>query len=260
MNKNRFLALLLPAALTSLLLAACGGDNSISNVFGAAGKFRVVNGISDSTSIDVSAPNVPSDLNNIAVNSASGFRTVPASSFNVQAKINTSSGSQPTYTLNNVQVSSGQETTTYFTGKISDGSYASASGGGFFVQNGAGSIASGNVEVTAVHAASAAAQQVNIYVTAPTAAVPATPTFQVNYKFSGPVTQIAGGSYRIRVSLTSAPTTIVFDSGTTGITLAAGQRLQIAALNETDTTKNSPILLYVIPSDGSAATTLHNGG
>jgi hypothetical protein len=248
----------IPALLlgATAALAGCGGDSgNFNNAFGAAGEFRVVNGISDSTSISVSAPNVPSDLTNITVNTASGFRTVPPSTFNATVTVNNSTGSTPTFTLNNVAVSSGQETTAYFPGKISDNSFATA---GFAIQNGDASIANGNTEVTLVHAASAAAATVDVYVTTPGASLPGAPTYVVNYRGSTTPAQITAGTYEIRVALDSAPTTVVFDSGTAGVTLAAGSRLQIAALNETDTTRNSPIRLLVIPSDGSAPVTLEN--
>ncbi len=236
-------------------LAGCGGNGGIDNVFGAAGKFRVVNGISDSTSIAVAAPNLPSDFGSISVNTASGFRTLPPSSFMATVTVSTSSGSQPTATLNNINVSSGQETTAYFPGKVSDNSFAT---GGFSIQNGVGNIANGNAELTLVHAASAAGTTVDVYLTTPGAVLPATPTYKVSYRGSTTPTQITAGTYQIRVALDSAPTTVIYNSGSSGVQLSAGARLQIAALNETDTTKNSPIRLLVIPSDGTAPVTVQN--
>jgi hypothetical protein len=237
-------------------LAGCGGNGGIDNVFGAAGKFRVVNGISDSTSIAVAAPNLPSDFGSISVNTASGFRTLPPSSFMATVTVSTSSGSQPTATLNNINVSSGQETTAYFPGKVSDNSFAT---GGFSIQNGVGNIANGNAELTFVNASSnttvSSTTNGTIDITLASNSTPIATAYQINYRGSTTPTQIGAGSYTISIALDSAPSTVIF---TNNVTLSAGARLQIAALNETDTTKNSPIRLLVIPSDGTAPVTVQN--
>ncbi len=232
----------------SAALAGCGGDEDLIGT----GKFRVVNGISDSTSIDVAGDNLPSDLNNITVNSASGFRTVVDSTFRANVKINTGAGSNTASTsLDGIDIDPNQETTAYFPGTIVSGNY---NGQGFQVRNQTASIPTGQTEVQLVHSASAAAAQVVVYITAVDAALPASPTFTVDYRAAGPVTNVASASYRIRVALASSPRTVVFDTGTTGVTLAPGARLQIAALNETQSERNSPIRLLVIPSDGTPAT------
>lgn len=237
----------------AVALAGCGGSNDdIGNVFGATGKFRVVNGISDSSAISLNASGLPTDFGDVSVNTASGFRSVPASTFKANVTVKTTSGSQPTFSLDNIAVSSGQETTAYFPGKISDNSFATA---GFSIQNGVGSIANGNFEATVVHAASNAQATVDVYLTAPGAALGS--AIKVNYRGSTTPTQIAAGTYQIRVALDSAPTSIIFDSGSSGVALAAGSRLQIAALNETDSSRNSPIRLLVIDSN-SNSTTLQN--
>lgn len=255
MKKNT-LGLKLSAALLAIAtagLAACGGGTLGGLPFG---NVRVVNAISDSTSLDARAASLPSDINNITVNTASGFRTVPDSTFNLDVTVNTASGSRPTFTFNNVDIDRDTDTTVYLPGRISDGSFGSTAG--FQVKNVNNTIATGQVEVLPVHAASAGPAAVSIYITAPTVtSLTGVTPINLNYRQAGAPTQINGGSYRIRVTAQGSPT-VIFDSGTTGVNLAAGQRLQIAALNETDTTRNSTIQLLAIPSDNSAALAIHN--
>ena len=245
-------------AMPLVLAAAAGSLSACGGTLGGlpAGNLRVVNGISDSTSLDARAANLPSDINNVTVNTASGFRTVPDSSFNLAVTVNTASGSQPAFTFNNVSIDRNVDSTVYLPGRISDNSFGSAAA--FQVDNPNATITTGQVELQPVHASSAGPASISLYVTAPSVTTIAGLTpINLNYRQAGAPTQIAGGSYRLRVTAQGSPT-VVFDSGTTGVTLAAGQRLQVAALNETDTTRASSIFLLAIPSDGSAPLAIHN--
>ncbi|GAC1621258.1 MAG: hypothetical protein NVS9B10_03860 [Nevskia sp.] len=249
--RSAALPLLLAAAVTTL--GACGG--TLGGL--PAGNLRVVNGISDSTSLDARAANLPSDINNITVNTASGFRTVPDSSFDLSVTVNTASGSQPAFKFMNVKIDRNVDSTAYLPGKISNNSFGSAAA--FQVNNPNATITTGQVELQPVHASSAGPAAISIYITAPTVTTVAGLTpINLNYRQAGTPTQIAGGSYRIRVTVQGSPA-VIFDSGATGVNLAAGQRLQLAALNETDTTKGSQIFILAIPSDGSAPLAIHNG-
>lgn len=250
LSRRAFTGLLIGSAAA---LAACNGNSTLGGL--PAGNLRVVNAISDSSSLDAKATNLPSDINNITVNTASGFRVVPDSSFNLNVTVNTST-SQLGFTYPNVSIDRDVDSTVYFTGRIVDGSYgASAS---FQVDNPNATLTTGQLEVLPVHAASLGPASVSIYVTAPdTVSIVGQTPINLNYKQAGRPTQIPAGNYRIRVTAQGSPT-VIFDTGTTGVTLAAGTRLQIAALNETDSTKGSSIFLLAIPSDGSAPLALHN--
>lgn len=249
-NRRAFAMLLLSSAAT---LAACNGNGTLGGL--PAGNLRVVNGISDSTSLDAKATNLPSDINNITVNTVSGFRVVPDSSFNLNVTVNTST-SQIGFTYPNVSIDRDVDSTVYFTGRIVDGSYGATAS--FQVDNPNATITTGQLQVLPVHAASLGPASVSIYVTAPdTASITGLTPINLNYKQAGTPTQIPAGSYRIRVTQLGSPT-VIFDTGTTGVTLAAGSRLQLAALNETDGTRGSPILILAIPSDSSAPLALHN--
>ncbi len=245
--------LAIPALILSAAtgLAACGGGN-LSLPFGDV---RVVNAISDSTSLDAKATNLPSDINNITVNTASGFRTVPDGTFNLNVTVN-APGSPTGFTFNDVDIDRDAETTVYFPGKIVDGSYNT---NGFLVKNSAGSIGTGQVEIQPVHAASNLPSAISLYLNAPANATLTGTPINVNYRAGATPSQISGGSYRLLIAAQSNPTVPVFDSGATGVNLAAGARLQIAALNTTDATGASTgIMLLLIPSDGSTPVAVAN--
>lgn len=250
--KISFQTLALPALLIAATasLSACGGKG-LSLPFGS---FRVVNGISDSSSLDAKATNLPSDINNITVNTAAGFRSVPDGSFKLNLTVH-SGNNQLGFSLDNVSISTNDETTAYFPGKITDGSYNT---NGFQVKNPVGSIGTGMVEIQPVHAASNVPTAISLYINAPTDATITGTPINVAYKTGVTPSQISSGSYRLRVTAQGS-TVVIFDSGTTGIPLAASARLQIAVLNQTDATGASlRIFLLLIPSDGSAPVAVAN--
>lgn len=231
-------------------LAACGGGG-INLPFG---EFRVVNGISDSSSLDAKSVNLPSDINNITVNTASGFRTAPDGSFNLNLTVNTATGPLG-FNFDNVDIDRDAETSIYFPGKVVDGSYNS---NGFQVKNAVAGIGTGQAEIQPVHAASNLPVSISLYLNAPADPTISGTPITLNYKTGATPSQIASGSYRLRITALGSPL-VVFDSGATGVTLAANARLQIAALNQTDATGLSAgIFLMLIPSDGSTAVAIAN--
>lgn len=231
-------------------LAACGGGG-VDLPFG---EVRVVNAISDSSSLDANAVNLPSDINNIAVNTASGFRTVPDGSFNLNLTVNTAS-SPLGFNFDNVDIDRDAETSVYFPGKVVDGSYDT---NGFQVKNALAGIGTGQAEIQTVHAASNLPVSISLYLNAPTdVAIGGTP-ITVDYKTGAVPAAIASGAYRLRVTAVGSPV-VLFDSGPTGVTLAADARLQIAVLNKTDATGAAVgIALLLIPSDDSTAVAVPN--
>lgn len=247
-------ALLLAAAAG---LAACGGNGNPLNL--PVGSFRVVNAISDSSSLDARASGLPSDINNITVNTASGFRQVPDSTFRLDVTVNTPSGARPTFSVDNIDIDRNAETTAYLPGTIAAGSFARD---GFFIKNAEASIGTGQTEVTLVDASSAAGTgntTLTFYLTAPTVTtVAGQPSTNVGYRTGSAPTQVAAASYRLRITAATNPAVVIFDSGTAGFTLAPGARVQIAAINESDATRNSPIQVLIIPSDSATPVTLRN--
>jgi Domain of unknown function (DUF4397) len=105
--------------------------------------------------------------------------------------------------------------------------------------------ATGQVKVRVVHAAPSA-PAVDIYVTAPAAALAGTtPTLaNVPFKTISSVLQIAAGSYQIRVAVAGSKAP-VFDSGS--VTLTGGSDLVLVAVDQSS--GNSPISLIGLTAD-----------
>ncbi|HET8708534.1 MAG TPA: DUF4397 domain-containing protein, partial [Pseudomonadales bacterium] len=114
------------------------------------------------------------------------------------------------------------------------------------------SVAKDSVRLTVTHAA-AAAPAVDVYVTAPAAGL-SEPVGEFAFKQTlGPVT-IPAGTYRIRVTLPNSDR-IVFDSGASGLPLAGGSDLFLAAIENTGPGQ-SPIELLV--ADGKASSLIQD--
>lgn len=250
--KMKILAFPVVVSVLATAVAACGGG-TLGGL--PAGNLRVVNGISDSTSLDAKAPNLPSDINNILVDSASGFRVVPDSSFNLNLTVNTASGSQPKFNFNNVTIDRDTDTTIYFPGTIAAGTYATD---GFQVDNVNATIPTGQVELQPVHASPASPAAISLYITDPAvASISGLTPITLNYRQAATPITLAGGRYRIRVTAAGSAL-VMFDSGSTGVNFAAGSRLQLAALDETETNSFSPLFILAIPSDGSGQLAIRN--
>lgn len=115
----------------------------------------------------------------------------------------------------------------------------------------ASSAVADSATVTAVHAAPNA-PAVDVYVTAPGDSLEAQ-TAAVQFEFGDstePLTLVPG-DYRLRVTPEGDPGTVVFDSGETGVTIADGASLLIAAIENTGPGE-SPIKLAVLDGAGSS--------
>jgi hypothetical protein len=112
-------------------------------------------------------------------------------------------------------------------------------------------IATGNLRAQVVHAAPAA-PAVDVYVTAPDAALAGSTPVNVGplaySEFTGRV-EIPAGSYRVRVTAAGNPATLVYDSGT--LALPAGADLLIAAIENTGP-GTTPIQLVALNGQASA--------
>ena len=123
-----------------------------------------------------------------------------------------------------------------------------------FVDDPGNAPAAGNVKVRVVHGAPGV-PTVDIYVTAPGASLPATPTIPglaytaVAPESGSPALEITGGSYEIRATVTGDQTrAVVFDSGS--VSLPANADLLVTAIPASGV---SPVGLLVAPAGGSAA-------
>lgn len=119
-------------------------------------------------------------------------------------------------------------------------------------------VASSEVRVQVIHASPdaslAAAGNVDVYVTAPNVALAdADPLGSFDLEgVLGPV-NVASGDYRIRIT-PAGSSTVVFDTGSTGVALAGGSDLTILAVDNTTTSNAvSPVSLLVLDDNGVAA-------
>lgn len=116
---------------------------------------------------------------------------------------------------------------------------------------GAVAIATGNLRAQVVHAAPNA-PAVDVYVTAPTAALAGSTPLNVGALAYGEYTgraEVPAGNYRIRVTAAGNSGAVVYDSGT--LALAAGADLLIAAIENTGPGA-TPIQLVALNGQGSA--------
>lgn len=122
------------------------------------------------------------------------------------------------------------------------------------VTRSATSMADANsLDVQVVHAASGV-PAVDLYVTAPGAALAdSSPITNLAYKASTDVLNIPAGDYQVRLAVGD---TVAFDSGT--IPLPANANLTIAAIKTGDSNSNSPVKLVVL--DGSGSSILEDTG
>ncbi|MEF1303456.1 DUF4397 domain-containing protein, partial [Vibrio owensii] len=122
------------------------------------------------------------------------------------------------------------------------------------VTRSATSMADANsLDVQVVHAASGV-PAVDLYVTAPGAALAdSSPITNLAYKASTDVLNIPAGDYQVRLAVGD---TVAFDSGT--IPLPANANLTIAAIKTGDSNSTSPVKLVVL--DGSGSSILEDTG
>ena len=112
-------------------------------------------------------------------------------------------------------------------------------------------IAAGNLRAQVVHAAPNA-PAVDVYVTAPTAALASSTPVNIGALAFGQYTasaELPAGDYRIRVTAAGNPGAVVYDSGT--LALAAGADLLIAAIENTGPGV-TPVQLVSLDGLGSA--------
>jgi hypothetical protein len=116
-------------------------------------------------------------------------------------------------------------------------------------------VPAGSTRLRVVHAAPDA-PAVDVYLTAPTAALAAsTPVATLSFKQDLAPTEVAAGSYRVRVTPAGNRNALVFDSGT--LELTSGASLLIAAIENTDA-GTAPIQLLV--HNGTSAALVYNAG
>ncbi len=137
-------------------------------------------------------------------------------------------------------------------GNSTAGTPADQTIGALLIEDEGNAPQAGNVKVRVVHGAPGV-PAVNVFVTAPADALPATPTIPaIAYRQAVPASgqralEVSGGDYRVRV-VVPGQTAAAFDSG--AITLAAGTDLLLIAIPSKDSA--SPISLLAVPKVANA--------
>jgi Domain of unknown function (DUF4397) len=249
------LAWVLAMAIIAPLFSACNGSDSSSSPAplppppASATKLRAIHASSDAPSVDVIV-NGAKALIDLRYKVASAFLTIPSGTTTIAVN--------PTATDTSVlnvsaPLSADRQYSAVVIGLVSDTSSDGKQLQAVLVDDPGNAPATGNVKVRVIHGAPEA-PAVDVYVTAPGAALPATPTIPgLAYAAMAPASgsnalEVPGGSYQIRVTVTGDATkAIVFDSG--AVTLPANADLLVTAIPALGI---APVSLLVAPSGGLA--------
>ena len=243
-NAQRCLALVAVVAAT-VVVPACSSSSSPAAVMNT--QLRVIHASSDAPNVDVLV-NGAKAASNVPYETASDFLTIPAGPATIQ--INPTGSATSVINVNPTLVES-QQYTAIAVGYAAPSAPAAQAITSVLVDDSGNTPAAGNVKLRVVHGAPAA-PAVDVYVTAPGEALPASPTISaLSYKNYAPAAgvkalEVAGGNYEIRVTV-AGTSTLVFDSGS--VSLPANADLLVIAVPASGA---SPISLLVAPS-GSAA-------
>ncbi|MCX8005890.1 MAG: DUF4397 domain-containing protein [Burkholderiaceae bacterium] len=228
-----------------LLLAACGGDDDEPNT-----RLRAVHASADAPAVDVAFAGQPI-AQGAAFKQAGPFVSLIAGS----APLTVSVAGSGTGVLNEtVTVAPERATTAVVVGSAAAGAPAGKRLAAVLVEDSGAPPTAGQVKVRVVHGAPDV-PAVDIYVTAPAAALPPTPTVPaLPYRGVAPASgaaalQVPAGEHRVRVTPAGQPGTIAFDSG--AVTLPAGADLLLVAIPRPGGGV-APISLLAVPASGAA--------
>lgn len=237
--------LIAAAAATTALLAGCNDSNRP-----ATAELRAIHASADAPAVDVSFDGA-TQIRNVSFTGVSAYLTVPART--------TSIAVSPTGTTSSVlnvslPLTANRRYTAIVVGRVSASAPSGQQLQAVAVEDPANLPANGNVKLRVVHGAPGV-PAVDVYVTAPDAALPATPTIAgLTYTSVAPASgsnalEVASGSYRIRVAAAGDATkTVVYDSGS--VALAANADLLVTAVPATGI---APVQLLVAPTAGTPA-------
>lgn len=251
LQKRLFLAALASVAAAGLL-AACGGDddhNPPPPPPAPTANLRAIHASADTPAVDVFIAGNRA-LAGVTFGQASGFNAVPAGATRVQVSLAGQPASAAAIDVNPT-LAAGRDYTAIAVGSGSTGTTRLQA---VLIDDVGTAPAAGQAKVRVVHGAPAV-PNVDIFVTAPTDALPGTPTI-ANLAFAGQAPAagsaalaVPAGNYRIRARVTGQ-TAIAFDSGT--IAIPANGDLVLVAVPDAGPSL-SPIQLLLAVKGGTAA-------
>jgi len=242
--RSNFLRLAAAAAATALL-AACGGDDDET----PTSRLRAIHASADAPAVDVLFGTQPVAAG-AQFKQASAYASVPAASSTLRVNL---AGTSTTALSATLGLAANRTYSAIVVGSASPAAPAGQALAPVLIDDDGVAPGSGSVKLRVVHGAPAV-PAVDIYVTAPGATLPASPTIAaLAYRSAAPASgspalQIPGGNYQIRATVAGQPTAIAFDSGR--VSLAAGGDLLIVAIP--DASAISPVSLLVAPAAGAA--------
>lgn len=231
-------------AVIALSLAACGSGHDANPTT----SLRVIHASSDAGPVDIRVNNA-TGLTSVPFKAASGFSLIPAASTRVQVN---PAGSATSVIDANLLLNPNRDTTVIAVGSAAAAPGSAQALGAVVVDDPGNAPTAGNVKLRVVHG-SPAVPAVDIYVTAPSAALPGAPTIpNLQPRAIAPASganalEVPGGDYRIRATLAGTQT-VAFDSGQVALPVAGD--LLIIAIPSTGTA--SPISMLVAPKGGAA--------
>lgn len=228
-------------------LAGCDGsdDNPIVST-----QLRAIHASADAPNVDV-VVNGSTAVTNLAYRAASAFLSVPVGT--------TTIGVVPVGTSNSVvnatvPLINDRQYSAIVIGSASPSAPTGRQLQAVLIDDPANAPASGNVKLRVVHGAPGV-PAVDVYVTAPNAALPAAATIAgLGYAATAPASgqralEVPGGNYQIRATVSGdASRAVVFDSG--AVPLPANADLVVVAIPSAGV---SPVSLLVAPSSGPAS-------
>jgi len=232
------------AGMAATLLAACGGsdDPPITQI-------RAIHASSNAPAVDVFAGS-QAIARGAQFKQAGAYTPVLAGGSTLAVNL---AGTSTNVLSAPVDLASNRAFSAIVVGSAAAGAPASQALAPVLIDDDGAAPASGNVKVRVVHGAPAV-PAVDVYVTAPGAALPAAPTIRaLAYKSAAPASgsaalQVPGGDYQIRATVAGQPASIAFDSGK--VTLPAGADLLIVAIPSGGGL--SPVSLLAVPATGAA--------
>jgi hypothetical protein len=235
------------AVLATAVLAACGGDDD--PVVPPDTRLRAIHASADAPAVDVQfgSQRIASGAQ---FKQASGYSTVGSGTGTLSVNL---AGTSTTALSAPLNLAGNRAYSAIVVGSAAPGAPAAQALAPVLIDDDGAAPASGNVKLRVVHGAPAV-PAVDIYVTAPGAALPAAPSIPaLAYRSAAPASgsaalQVPGGEYQIRATVAGQPANVAFDSGR--VALAAGGDLLIVAVPSAGGI--SPISLLVVPAAGAA--------
>lgn len=249
LQKRAFLALLASAA-TAGLLTACGSDDNDTPPPAPTANLRAIHASADTPAVDVFVAGNRA-LSGVTFGQASAFSAVvvPPGSTRIQVGLAGQPASAAVIDVSPTLLV-GRDYTAIAVGSGSTGATRLQA---VLIDDVGTAPAAGQAKIRVVHGAPAV-PNVDIFVTGPNDALPATPTI-ANLAFaaqapaaSAAALAVPAGNYRIRARVTGQ-TAIAFDSGT--VAIPAGGDLVLVAVPDAGPSL-SPIQLLLAPKGGTA--------